>query len=286
MFKLDKFYNKRAGIYLITNTVNGKIYVGRSNNLRKRIYHHIGKLRANKHDNHYLQFSFNKYGENNFKTSVCYIQKEYDCKLLNLMEGLFIKTLHTLDNKFGYNIADETGLGGETLRLYERGPSYLRKPLIALNPKTGELEYCESMTATGLHPSRITGAIKRATPCLGRLWGYVDSTNMVEQWMKYIDKEFHKPKPRRCLDIETGKEYKSIRDCAKETGVHPSWVAKNNKRFKKLDAPRYKIVKIKDTSTGIVYPTKKEAAKIANLSYKNFNKHIMKYGRYKTFEPI
>lgn len=56
-----------ACIYKITNLVNGKFYIGstlRSFDLRKN--EHIRYLNINKHFNNYLQFSWNKYGKNNF----------------------------------------------------------------------------------------------------------------------------------------------------------------------------------------------------------------------------
>ena len=55
-----------CGIYKIENKVNGKIYIGSSIEVHVRLMNHKYMLRANKHDNEYLQKSFNKYGEDNF----------------------------------------------------------------------------------------------------------------------------------------------------------------------------------------------------------------------------
>lgn len=55
-----------AGIYLIRNLVGNKIYVGSTNDLDRRKDEHFSKLRRNKHNNPHLQYSFNKYGEENF----------------------------------------------------------------------------------------------------------------------------------------------------------------------------------------------------------------------------
>ena len=57
---------KFAGIYVIQNIVNNRIYIGSSNNIQKRKISHFGKLRLNKHVNSKLQYAFNKYGEDNF----------------------------------------------------------------------------------------------------------------------------------------------------------------------------------------------------------------------------
>lgn len=55
-----------AGVYTITNTVNGKVYVGSSTNLTTRNSQQVYLLRRNKHTNQPLQDDFNQYGEENF----------------------------------------------------------------------------------------------------------------------------------------------------------------------------------------------------------------------------
>ena len=67
---------KISGIYKIVNKVNGKYYVGSSKNIQNRCRSHFNYLRKNKHPNDYLQKSWNKHGENNFKYIV--VEK---CKL-------------------------------------------------------------------------------------------------------------------------------------------------------------------------------------------------------------
>jgi group I intron endonuclease len=53
-------------IYKITNSLNGKFYVGSTTNTRERFRTHRKRLRANKHHAHHLQAAWNKYGENSF----------------------------------------------------------------------------------------------------------------------------------------------------------------------------------------------------------------------------
>lgn len=57
-------------IYAITNTVNDKLYIGRTNNPNNRKLCHFSELRRNKHNNPKLQNAFNKYGEESFIFSV------------------------------------------------------------------------------------------------------------------------------------------------------------------------------------------------------------------------
>lgn len=55
------------GIYAIKNTVNGKIYIGSTNNYTRRKWEHLARLRSDNHGNEYLQRSWNKYGEDAFE---------------------------------------------------------------------------------------------------------------------------------------------------------------------------------------------------------------------------
>lgn len=58
------------GIYYIRHIVSRKVYIGSSNNIKKRIQHHISELRKNKHKNNYLQNAYNKYGEESFEFGI------------------------------------------------------------------------------------------------------------------------------------------------------------------------------------------------------------------------
>ena len=55
-----------SGIYWIRNLINNKIYVGSSKDLENREYVHFSRLKNNHHANLHLQFSYNKYGKENF----------------------------------------------------------------------------------------------------------------------------------------------------------------------------------------------------------------------------
>lgn len=59
-----------AGIYQITNQVNGKKYIGSAANLQQRWWAHQSALRLQKHHNRYLQRAFDKHGEEAFVFSM------------------------------------------------------------------------------------------------------------------------------------------------------------------------------------------------------------------------
>lgn len=59
-----------AGVYLISNNVNGKCYVGSTIHLDQRRREHFSKLASNKHINAHLQNAYNKYGREAFDFEV------------------------------------------------------------------------------------------------------------------------------------------------------------------------------------------------------------------------
>ena len=91
-----------SGVYQIKNKVNDKSYIGSSINIKNRLYKHLWMLKNNKHDNVYLQSSFNKYGENSFEFNIL----EYcDESKLIITENKYIELLKTLKTHNGYNLA-------------------------------------------------------------------------------------------------------------------------------------------------------------------------------------
>ena len=76
-----------SGVYIITNSINGRRYIGSSNNIRKRLWKHRSLLRHNKHENPHLQNAWNKYGEDNFVYSIL---EECDVSILLEREQYYI----------------------------------------------------------------------------------------------------------------------------------------------------------------------------------------------------
>lgn len=58
------------GTYKITNTKNGRIYFGSSNEIEKRKIRHFTHLKGGVHGNIYLQRSYEKYGQQVFKFEI------------------------------------------------------------------------------------------------------------------------------------------------------------------------------------------------------------------------
>jgi group I intron endonuclease len=95
---------KVSGIYKITNKTNGKYYIGSSDDIigtGGRWYEHINNLKTNRHDNSYLQRSWNKYGPSVFEFSIL---KEIPKSDLLIVEQQYLNEAKK-DGKQCYNLS-------------------------------------------------------------------------------------------------------------------------------------------------------------------------------------
>lgn len=99
---MAKIYNA-FGIYRITNTTNGKSYIGKTGvNFGDRWDCHRAQLNGGYHDNPHLQRAWNKYGADSFEFAV--IEVVDDANKLNDLERKYIKQYRELG--LSYNIHD------------------------------------------------------------------------------------------------------------------------------------------------------------------------------------
>jgi len=105
------------GIYKIICFSTGKIYIGSTQNLKKRWNEHRRKLRAGNHQNVYLQRAWNKHGENAFVFEV--IELVTPWSLLD-REQYWLDTVQPYDRKIGFNIAHHADTPVRTPEIIEK----------------------------------------------------------------------------------------------------------------------------------------------------------------------
>lgn len=104
----------KMGIYKIINVVNNKFYLGSAVNFSRRKARHFSELRHNKHNNRWLQASWNKYGETSFVFAI--VEEVQDKALLLEVENRWLK--EHVGKDYCYNIgvdatAPMLGMSGE-----------------------------------------------------------------------------------------------------------------------------------------------------------------------------
>jgi group I intron endonuclease len=90
----------KSGIYIITNTLNNKVYIGQSTNINKRITEHTRKLASGNHENSCLQNAYNKYGKNTITINPLIYCSIND---LDFYEIRLISLYKSTNRDYGYN---------------------------------------------------------------------------------------------------------------------------------------------------------------------------------------
>lgn len=222
---------KIGTVYCITNLVNNRKYIGITTQLPSiRWAEH---LRSKKGCTKLLR-AFNKYDKQNFTFEIIY--QTLDMLYMNDMEAYFIQKFNTL-GKNGYNIDP----GG---RHYERTEEYckslskalkgidrsnLKKPLLRINKKTGEIKEYDSLVAAGeagydMRSIRaVTRGYRNSVTHAGFAWCYKEDFDSFS--VKYPGRSF---KSVKYVDKITGemKEYSSIKSAKDDgftnVGIHRS----------------------------------------------------------------
>lgn len=91
----------KSCIYQILNLIDGKFYIGHSQDYDVRWWEHTRKLKVGKHDNQYLQRAWNKHGEAAFEFILIELVKESE---MLSREQFWIDNLGACDNELGYNL--------------------------------------------------------------------------------------------------------------------------------------------------------------------------------------
>lgn len=185
--------DKKYIVYIYRNTVNGKLYVGQTCNIKKRCTENSYK------GSNYFYHAIQKYGFDNFEQII--VKEDLTKELADYWEKLFIKFFDCTNHSYGYNISS----GGQGATLYGKdngfynkrhneeslkimkekkggGNNPMAKPVICIN--TGEVfpsckEASDWCGASRQHISRVCRGERKHTgrhPKTGEMleWRYLD----------------------------------------------------------------------------------------------------------------
>lgn len=103
--KVNKNDLNKCGIYCIRNTINQKVYVGKSKNIYQRIIQHTYGLNNKlKDENRHLIAAWHKYGQTAFEYFVLEYIDEVDENLFRERELYWMETYQSFNRDKGYNL--------------------------------------------------------------------------------------------------------------------------------------------------------------------------------------
>ncbi len=231
----------KSGIYMIKNTKNGKVYIGQSQNIQRRINAHISCLRRGAHYNKHLQRAWDMYGESVFEFSTLEL---CDLSVIDDREMFYIGLYHSASD--GYNCTD----GGGGIRGYEQSAETKAKMSESHadvsgnnNPRaisvtlvnTGEAFDCIQYASEkyGVCKGDISKNAKRKSHSAGEIngvrlvWAYTDDFIRMDslEKMRLIITAQNCKSGENChrstnvICLSTGVTYFSIRDASQRTGI-------------------------------------------------------------------
>jgi group I intron endonuclease len=268
------YKEKKSGIYSIINTVNGKIYIGKTINLYHRKYQHFALLNSHRHTNEYLNASAKKYGADKFYYNVV----EYcDESILGEREHYWIKHFDSNNRDKGYNI-DVINEDGTTKRDWSSSKKMSetikknggRKALMGADNPTSKTVYQYSLDGEylnefgGAHEAaRVLGlpdmftrishvARKKIGQSLGYQWRY-EKLDSVEPYIDNVVITNRKNaesqrKPIVAIDLGTDEEttYESLLTASKLLNLTISCIARiasGKRKFSKKLNMTFKYLK-------------------------------------------
>ena len=221
-----KIYNiknlkETTGIYQIRNITTNKIYIGSTNNLKRRYNQHLNSLNKNKHENPYLQAAWNKYGANNFIFEIIEFCQE---------DVQFVVEQYWLDKFFGkncYNINEEAikppNTKGKKKNITEQGKIRKKlgkaKPVVCLETGIEYISASEAGRILNLNNVLISRCCRGLIHTVNGLhWRFKkDFLNLTKEAINDIIFLEKQSQPVVCL--ETGKIYSMIKEASEDMNV-------------------------------------------------------------------
>lgn len=164
------------GIYKITNNINGKIYIGQSNNIQRRFSEHQNRGAASRIP---IDVAIQKYGKENFSFEII---EECSTEQLNQKETYWITYFNSIEN--GYNCSvggDQQSIGSNNGRaiLTENEVKFIRTAYNNHERRKDVYEYFKDKIAFSSF-ARIWD---------GTSWAHIMPEVLTEENKRYYSKE-------------------------------------------------------------------------------------------------
>lgn len=147
-------------VYLITNLVNGRYYIGQTRDYPKRKRQH---LRAREDHAYPINRAIRKHGKENFEFSV--LGEAEVGQALDSLEKLWILTSNATDNAFGYNLR----MGGSVASFNEETRARMREACKTRPKQSAEARQRAASKMRGRkcpeHSARMRGRVKSPEEC-------------------------------------------------------------------------------------------------------------------------
>lgn len=253
-----------CGIYKIVNKINGKYYLGSSEDIKKRWKSHLYDLRHNRHHSIHLQRAWNKYGEENFTFNIV---EKVATKMLLEKEQYHLDTYTPWNDKVGYNMS-KSASGGDL---------------------------------TSYHPDK-KNIIKRRVKTVNYNISKMSEEERKEKWSKPMEenpnwrggKSYFKCPKCKCTIKKHNKNQLYCAKCRDRTGIHNPFYGKkhDDKTRRKIRIFRLKhgsdlcATKISVEIDGIVYSSFSEAAKKHNCAVASIRNRLNNPAKFPNYKLV
>lgn len=234
--ELVPFTRKVSGIYKIENKINGKVYIGQSVDVYRRLKKHIWEIGSN---NNVLYKAFRKYGIENFTYELI---EECDIDKLDEREIYYIKKYNSYieaENSNGYNL----NIGGGVNRGWnpsEENRNNFRNANIG-----GKSHFARKTICDGIVFDCAKDCAKYFNISYSSIKDWLSRKNKMpyewyERGLRYYDMEmsdYNYQKPKSIKIIYNNKTYDSIRKFCEAENINRNIIRKI--RNGSVDVPDY-----------------------------------------------